>query len=78
MLLEAAASANGLDGLVGLLREFGFPTFVCIWLMWRLEKRLDKFTESIDKLLQIVIVMAKTMDADSAGKEKAVKGERAG
>lgn len=68
MLLEAAASATGFDNIVGLLREFGFPTFFCIWLMWRLEKRLDSFLEIINRLFQIVVVMAKTIDATSPEK----------
>ena len=69
MLLEAAAGGTAVDA-VSFLREFGFPVFMCLWFMWRIEKKLDNFTASIDKLLQIVIVMAKTMDSESSKGEK--------
>lgn len=49
------------DGLA-LIREFGFPVFVAIWFMWRLEKRMDRFTDVVQNLLTTVTVMAKTID----------------
>lgn len=64
-LLLMGADGNGNGGsadAVGLLREFGFPIFVSLWFMWRVEKRMDRFTEAIQQLLTAVTVMAKTVD----------------
>lgn len=47
---------------IGILREFGFPIFVSLWFMWRVEKRMDRFTEAIQNLLTAVTIMAKTVD----------------
>ncbi len=57
-----ATGASTMD-VLALLREFGFPIFVAVWFMWRLEKRLDRYTEQIEKLHIVVTVMAKTIDA---------------
>lgn len=62
VLLMGADSGNATVDVIGLLREFGFPIFVCVWFMWRLEKRLDKFTESIEKLYNINTVLLKAVD----------------
>jgi hypothetical protein len=80
LLFLGAASASP-DGSVtatdvtGLLREFGFPIFVSLWFMWRLEKRLDAFTESIQKLLTVVTVMSKSIDeiSDRPSKQNATR-----
>lgn len=61
LLLMGADGASSGDA-VGLLREFGFPIFVSLWFMWRVEKRMDRFTEAIQQLLTAVTVMAKTVD----------------
>ncbi len=69
LLLGAAGSDGGgvtATDITALLREFGFPIFVSLWFMWRLEKRLDAFTDSIQKLLTVVTVMSKTIDDISA------------
>lgn len=65
--LTLLAGAGGDTGVtpgdaVGLLREFGFPIFVSLWFMWRVEKRMDRFTEAIQNLLTAVTIMAKTVD----------------
>lgn len=63
LLLMGADTAGASSGdAVGLLREFGFPIFVSLWFMWRVEKRMDRFTEAIQQLLTAVTVMAKTVD----------------
>lgn len=62
VLLTATGADGGTLDLVQILREFGFPVFVTVWFMWRLEKRIDRFTESIERLITIVTVMAKTVD----------------
>jgi len=68
VLVAAAVLCMGADGgggntdVAALLREFGFPIFVSLWFMWRVEKRMDRFTDSIQNLLTAVTVMAKTVD----------------
>jgi len=57
----SCSAGSGTD-IVGLLREFGFPIFVSLWFMWRVEKRMDRFTDAIQNLLTAVTVMAKTVD----------------
>lgn len=63
MLMGASGDSGvGPGDAVGLLREFGFPIFVSLWFMWRVEKRMDRFTEAIQNLLTAVTIMAKTVD----------------
>jgi hypothetical protein len=63
VLMGADGSVDvGSPDVAGLLREFGFPIFVSLWFMWRVEKRMDRFTESIQNLLTAVTIMAKTVD----------------
>lgn len=50
------------DNTLGVIREFGFPVFVALWFMWRVEKRMDRFTEAIQNLLTAVTIVAKTVD----------------
>lgn len=62
LLMGAGEGDANADAAVGLLREFGFPIFVSLWFMWRVEKRMDAFTSAIQNLLTVVTVMAKTVD----------------
>jgi hypothetical protein len=57
-----AGGSSGAGDALGLLREFGFPIFVSLWFMWRVEKRMDRFTDAIQNLLTAVTIMAKTVD----------------
>ena len=61
-MLLMGADGGGTSDAVALLREFGFPIFVSLWFMWRVEKRMDRFTDAIQQLLTAVTVMAKTVD----------------
>lgn len=55
--------------ILNLIKEFGFPIFVAIWALWRLDKnwakgdnvqaRLDQIDESLDR-----IEMAMTKQAE--------------
>lgn len=58
----ADPNGSGADNTLGVIREFGFPVFVALWFMWRVEKRMDRFTEAIQNLLTAVTIMAKTVD----------------
>jgi|JI10StandDraft_1071094.scaffolds.fasta_scaffold61846_4 hypothetical protein len=65
-ILLFGLGAGGGDGsstdTVGVIREFGFPVFVALWFMWRVEKRMDRFTEVVQNLLTTVTIVAKTID----------------
>lgn len=63
-----------LTNVTGMLREFGFPIFVSVWFMWRLERRMDAFTESINKLLTIVTIMSRSVDELSMGRTRTRTG----
>lgn len=67
MLMGADAPNSGTD-VVGLLREFGFPIFVSLWFMYRVEKKMERFTDAIQNLLTVVTVMAKTLDGMPYGR----------
>ncbi len=64
MLFSMGAGGGEIDGsgAVGVIREFGFPVFVAVWFMWRVEKRMDRFTDVVQNLLTTVTIMAKTID----------------
>lgn len=62
LLFCMGASGNGDNEALGIIREFGFPIFVSLWFMWRVEKRLDRFTDAHQNLLTAVTIMAKTID----------------
>ncbi len=79
VLLMGAAGTGAEPGVsltdvTGLLREFGFPIFVSVWFMWRLERRMDAFTESINKLLTIVTIMSRSVDELSVGRTRTRSG----
>lgn len=65
---DVAAAGSGLDA-VTLLRDFGFPVFVAVWFMWRIEQKLDKFTNALEKLYTVVTIMAKLEKEEDAKKE---------
>ena len=51
------------DNGVALLREFGFPVFVAVWFMWRMEKRIDRLFELCTSLMKSVALLAKSVDS---------------
>lgn len=53
-----------MDQLIGILREFGFPIFVCLWFMWRMEKKTDAFMEQQTKVLLLITLLAQVLDVD--------------
>lgn len=50
------------QGTTSFIREFGFPIFVCVWFMWRIEKRLDRFLELLTGLLKATALLAKSVE----------------
>lgn len=60
--MGADGGASDSSGSLAIIREFGFPVFVALWFMWRVEKRMDRFTDVVQNLLTTVTVMAKTID----------------
>jgi hypothetical protein len=58
-----------IEQATGLLREFGFPVFVALWFMLRLEKRLDRLFELMGALLQAVALLAKSVDYHHATRD---------
>jgi hypothetical protein len=49
---------------INLLREFGFPIFVCVWFMYRLEKKIDGLLQQQSQVLLALIVLAQVLDVD--------------
>jgi hypothetical protein len=67
-----------MDQAITLLREFGFPIFVCLWFMWRMEKKIDAFMENQLKVLLAITVLAQAMDVDLPEQPptKAIEGSK--
>jgi hypothetical protein len=64
---DSGGGTSSAGDALGILREFGFPIFVSLWFMWRVEKRMDRFTDAIQNLLTAVTIMAKTVDGWHTG-----------
>ena len=45
--------------IVNLVREFGFPTLFCMWLMWRDNKKTDLQVAQMGKVLVLLTVLTK-------------------
>lgn len=52
-----------MDQVIALIREFGFPTFVVLWFMFRLEKRVDRTNELLASLMQATALLAKSVES---------------
>ena len=78
MLMGASDGTATSTDVVGLLREFGFPIFVSLWFMWRVEKRMDRFTDAIQNLLTAVTLMAKTVDGWGGSGRASTNNEQTG
>jgi hypothetical protein len=51
----------------GLIREFGFPVFVALWFMIRLERRVDRLSELLTSLMQATAIIAKAVEPRENG-----------
>jgi hypothetical protein len=61
---EPAAAADLWGKIVAFIREFGLPSFIVIWFLFRFEKKLEAFTNTLHKLLTVNVVMLKSLDKD--------------
>ena len=57
--------------IIGLLREFGFPTFFCLWLMYRQEKATKALTDQMTKMLIVLSVMARALNVNDEAEQQA-------
>ena len=51
-----------MEEAIAILREFGFPIFVCLWFMWRMEKKQDKQMEHQTRVLLAITILAQALD----------------
>ncbi len=49
---------------ISVLREFGFPIFVCVWFMYRLEKKIDGLLQQQAQVHLAIIVLAQVLEVD--------------
>ena len=50
------------DQWTGIIREFGFPVFVVVWFMFRMERRVDRLIELLAALIKAIAVIARSLD----------------
>lgn len=51
-----------LEIVVGLIREFGFPVVVCMWLMWMYMRRENRMADALDKIHDVLVEVDKRLD----------------
>jgi len=61
-----------MEEVVKLIREFGFPTLFCLWLMWRDNKKTDVQVAQMGKVLVLLDTLTKLQGID-LGIEKGPK-----
>lgn len=49
--------------IVDFIREFGFPSLVCLWFMWRDGRREEKMGDNMNRLLSAVSTMTEALEA---------------
>lgn len=40
--------------LISLIAQYGFPVFVSVWFMYRLEKKLEENTKAFNELTTVI------------------------
>lgn len=50
------------DPIFSLIRDFGFPVFVALYLLIRLERRMDRVLELLDSLMRGVGILGRSID----------------
>lgn len=53
-----------MEQAIAVLKEFGFPIFVCIWFMWRQDKKIDGLLSQQQQLLLAVVMLAQVLEVD--------------
>jgi len=53
-----------MEEVVKLIREFGFPTLFCLWLMWRDNKKTDVQVAQMGKVLVLLDTLTKLQGID--------------
>lgn len=53
-----------MEQVIAILREFGFPIFVCLWFMWRVDKKIDGLLSQQQQLLLALVVLAQVLEVD--------------
>ena len=51
-----------IEDLLTIIKDLGFPMFVAIWFMYRLERRMDKISETLSSLMHSTASLAKAVD----------------
>jgi len=55
------------DQATSVLREFGFPVFVALWFMIRLERRVDRLSDLLMSMMQAMTIIARSVEARDQG-----------
>ena len=58
-----------MEDVVKLIREFGFPTLFCLWLMWRDNKKTDVQVTQMGRVLVLLTVLTKLQGIPIADEE---------
>jgi hypothetical protein len=74
-MADAAAATDVWSKAVAFIREFGLPSFLVIWFLFRIEKKLEKFTKTLHNLLTVNVLMLKTLDKDEEAEKLLTDGE---
>lgn len=57
---------------VAIIQTLGFPIFVCLWLMYRVEKRMDKQHKEQHRSNVLLSVIVRVLDDGAAMPEHIV------
>jgi hypothetical protein len=63
-LAVGAPDGNSPIDVVGLISHLGFPMFVSIWFMYRIEGRVDNLIRAQENLTTVVTVFVKTVESN--------------
>lgn len=55
------------DQATSVLREFGFPVFVAMWFMIRLERRIDRLSDLTMAMMQAMTIIARSVESRDQG-----------
>jgi len=59
---------------ITIIQTVGFPICMCVWLLTRSDKRIERLTAMVQKQVTALAVIARTLDAlPEADREKVAK-----